>query len=205
MPLRPNRSIVRPALSPSDRLFPVRLRSALFASPMPFANRPKRSARTREGPRCKRFMGAHDRPVKEAPGRTVARGAGLVGDRPVSEALADRQGAQAAAAAWGSDRLARVSKRPACLDRSPSCRKRALSGLCLALRPRRGGRVVECTALEILFLPSPPITSYPATCCAANISREHAVNLSRSVPACTRQLGSNAVANCSSIVRPLAA
>ena len=39
------------------------------------------------------------------------------------EALADRQGAQAAAAARGSGRLARAFKRPACLDRSPSCRK----------------------------------------------------------------------------------
>jgi hypothetical protein len=41
--------------------------------------RPKRSARTREGPRCKRFMGARDRPVKEAPGRTAIRGAGRAG------------------------------------------------------------------------------------------------------------------------------
>jgi hypothetical protein len=111
--------------------------------------RPKRSARTREGPRCKRFMGAHARPVKEAPGRTAIRGLAVRDDRPVSEALADRQDVQAAAAARGSGRLRRAFKRPACLDRSPSCRKRALSALCLALRPRRGGRVVECTALEM--------------------------------------------------------
>jgi len=47
--------------------------------------RPKRSARTREGPRCKRFMGARDRPVKEAPGGRTASAPAAPDDRPASK------------------------------------------------------------------------------------------------------------------------
>ena len=38
----------------------------------------------------------------------------------------------------------------------------AMGALCLALRPRRGGRVVECTALEIRWRRSPRVCRYPS-------------------------------------------
>jgi hypothetical protein len=121
----------------------------LFVSPMLFANGQNEARGPARARAASVLWGlttalSRKRPIGRPPAVLASRD-----DRPVSEALADRQGVQAAAAARGSGRLRRAFKRPACLDRSPSCRKRALSALCLALRPRRGGRVVECTALEM--------------------------------------------------------